>query len=102
MPKSVKALKRRRCSSDSSPTHKPATCKCITHGAAATQPGLSAHEQASGGSVRGAEPQLKDRSKSRESPASAGFFFGRPSERYKWSTDDVLYIRGSRLPSVNR
>jgi hypothetical protein len=46
------------------------------HGAAATRLELSERERGSGGSVRGAEPQLKDRSKSRESPASAGFFFG--------------------------
>ncbi len=32
---------------------------------------------------RGAEPQLKGRTKSRENPAPPGFFFGRPGERYK-------------------
>ena len=33
--------------------------------------------------------------------ASAGSFFGRPSERYKVATADISYICGSRLPSGN-
>jgi hypothetical protein len=54
------------------------------------------------GEDEGDDEEAEDRSrypcKGFRSPASAGFFLGRPNERYKVTTDDVPYIGRSRLP----